>query len=76
MTGNYVQLTLVQERLLGLLARDMTALDIASATMYSKVWVYQELRVLREVLGAKTNCGAVMEGLRLGVIEVERANKV
>lgn len=76
MTGDDVRLTTVQERLLGLLARDMTARDIAATTAYSKVWIYHELRTLRDTLGVRTNVGAVMEGVRMGVIEVERVDKV
>lgn len=59
-----------QRRLLGLLARGYSVNGIATATMYSKAYVYMGLRELRRSLGVATYTGAVIEGLRQGVIEL------
>lgn len=76
MNGDDVRLTMAQERLLGLLAQDMSVRDIAAATSYSRVWIYHELRVLRETMGVRTNVGAVVAGLRMGVIDVESVDRL
>lgn len=65
-----VRLSELQERLLALLAADLPVREIAAEVRYSRVWVYHELQVVREVLGVRTNTGAVLEGMRLGVIRV------
>jgi DNA-binding CsgD family transcriptional regulator len=70
MTEGDMRLSELQERLLALLARDMTPREMAETTGYSKVWVYQELQAARETLGVRTNAGAVVEALRWGLVQM------
>ena len=65
-----MRLSELQERLLALLARDMTPREMAETTGYSKVWVYQELQAAQETLGVRTNAGAVVEALRWGLVQM------
>jgi hypothetical protein len=52
-----MRLSELQERVLALLARDMTVREMAAELGYSMVWVYHELQALRETLGVRTNWG-------------------
>lgn len=63
-----VELTERQRELLAWLARGYNAAGIARMTAFSRGWVYAELRAVRESLNVRTDAGAVVEGLRLGVI--------
>ena len=65
-----MRLSELQERLLALLARDMTPREMAETTGYSRVWVYHEVQVIRETLGVRTNVGAVVEALRRGMVQM------
>lgn len=54
--------------LLRWLARGYEVARIAERTCYSEGWIYTRLRNVRDVLGVRTDVGAVVEGLRLGII--------
>jgi hypothetical protein len=49
----------------------MTVREVAAELGYSQVWVYHLLQAARETLGVRTNWGAVMEGIQMGVIRPE-----
>jgi DNA-binding NarL/FixJ family response regulator len=69
-TEGDMRLSELQERVLGLLARDMPVREIAAEVGYSRVWVYHEVQVIRETLGVRTNVGAVVEALRRGMVQM------
>ena len=50
------------------LSRGYDVDGIAGMMCYSSASVYEWLRAVRELLGVRTNAGAVVEGLRLWVI--------
>ena len=64
-------LTELERRLLALLANDLTVREVAAELDYSHVWVSHLLQALRETLGVRTNWGAVIEGIQMGVIRPE-----
>lgn len=57
-----------ERELLVWLSRGYDVARIAERTCYSEGWVYMRLRNVRVALGVRTDVGAVVEGLRLGVI--------
>lgn len=61
-------LTELERRLLALLANDLTVREVAAELGYSHVWVSHLLQALRETMGVRTNWGAVLEGMHMGVI--------
>ena len=71
-----MRLSELQERLLALLARDLTVREMAQAVAYSQPFVYSELRALRETLGVRTYAGAVAEGARLGLVKLATSQTV
>ena len=50
------------------LARGYDVAGIAARTYFSVGWIYARLRRVRDLLGVRTNVGAVVEGLRLGLV--------
>ena len=66
-----MRLSELQERLLALLANDLTVREVADELDYSHVWVSHLLQALRETLGVRTNWGAVIEGIQMGIIQPE-----
>ena len=67
-------LTELERRLLALLANDLTVREVADELGYSHVWVSHLLQALRETMGVRTNWGAVLEGMQMGVIPPEQNN--
>lgn len=57
-----------ERELLVWLSRGYDVAHIAGRTCYSEGWIYTRLRNVRAALGARTDVGAVVEGLRLGLI--------
>jgi hypothetical protein len=64
-------LTELERRLLTLLANDLTVREAATELGYSHAWACHLLQALRETLGVRTNWGAVIEGVQMGVIQPE-----
>lgn len=63
-------LTVWQQRLLELLARGYNTAGIKAVTFYSEAYIYYGLRGLHRILGVGTHAGAVVEGLRRGLIDM------
>lgn len=63
-----MNLTELERRLLVLLARDLTARQIAAELGYTHNHVCHLLQALRETMDVRTNWGAVIEGMNMGVI--------
>lgn len=70
MNGDNWFLTERQRGILEKLAEGYTAKRIALEMGYSLGFVYAEIRGIRAVLMVETDAGAVVEGLRLKVIEL------
>lgn len=68
--ADYPELTERQVELLGLLARGFNVGRIAVAWSYSIGYTYAEVKALRETMDVATNAAAVVEALRMGVIEL------
>lgn len=68
--GQALRLSARQRMFLQLLAQGHTARGVAIETRYSWAYVYAQMRVAREVLGAQTNTAAVVAGLRAGIISM------
>lgn len=64
-----MRLTELEQRLLALLANDLTVREVASELGYSHGWASHLLQALRETMGVQTNWGAVREGIQMGVIQ-------
>lgn len=63
-----VQLTTGEREVLVWLSRGYDVRGVAEKLSYGREAVYARLRSVREKLGAQTEAGAVIEGLRLGII--------
>jgi DNA-binding CsgD family transcriptional regulator len=64
------ELSAAELRLLALLARGYGPVDIAARLAYTPSHIYGQLRQVRMMLRARTYSGAVVEGLRRGLIEL------
>lgn len=71
-----VELTERQLALLELLARGFNVGRIAVAWSYSVGYTYGEIKALRESMNVATNAAAVVEGLRLGLIELPAREEI
>lgn len=63
-----VELSREEREILMWLGRGYDVAGVAGKMFCSASWIYQRLRVIKEKLAARTDVGAVIEGLRMGVI--------
>lgn len=71
-----VELSQEEMELLMWLARGYDVAHIAERTCYSEGWIYTRLRNVRVALGVRTDVGAVVEGLRLGLIGLPNEGEI
>ncbi len=69
-------MTETQLRILVLLSRGYSVKGIADEVGYTINGIYPHVRAIRETLGVETDAGAVVEGLRLGLIEMPEQNEM
>lgn len=71
-----IALSREERELLVWLSRGYDVAHIAERTCYSAGWIYTRLRDVRVALGVRTDVGAVVEGLRLGLIGLPKKEEI
>lgn len=66
----------VELRVLSLVARGLDVRDVAVELAYTRGYVYEVMQRVRLELGVRTNVGAVVRAVGLGLLELPAAEEV